>query len=111
MRAEIVHLPDRPDGYVTLRHEPVDDFTDESGAVVGMNSMTMDFPLARGASLNGLTVGDKIEATLEVDWDQGFMQLDRIEKLPRATVLRFGKARPAGNPTAQSGVSSKENQP
>jgi hypothetical protein len=38
----------------------VDDFTDETGAVVGMNSMTMSLPVGREASLKGITVGDKI---------------------------------------------------
>jgi Cu/Ag efflux protein CusF len=111
IRAEIVQMPDRPGGYVTLRHEAIDDFTDESGAVVGMNSMVMGFPVAREASLNGLAVGDKIEAVLEVDWDQGFMQLERIAKLPRETALHFGKARRPGSATARSESSNPEKQP
>jgi Cu/Ag efflux protein CusF len=111
MRAEVVQMPDRPDGYVTLRHEPIDEFTDETGKVVGMNSMVMPFPVGRGTSLKGIAVGDKIEATLAVDWDQGFMELQRITKLPRQTALHFGKARQAGNPTARSDVSNPEKQP
>ena len=96
MRAEVMQLPEKPGGYVMLRHEAVDDFTDESGAVVGMDSMVMPFPVARGNSLDGLAVGDKIEAVMEVDWSQGFMQLERIKKLPPETALHFGKARRAG---------------
>jgi Cu/Ag efflux protein CusF len=96
MRAEVVRLSEKPGGYLTLRHEAVDDFTDESGAVVGMDSMVMPFPVAQDASLDGLKVGDKIEAVMEVDWSQGFMQLERIKKLPPETALHFGKARRAG---------------
>jgi Cu/Ag efflux protein CusF len=103
LRAEVVRLPEKPGGNLMLRHEAVDDFTDESGAVVGMDSMVMPFPVARGASLDGLAVGDKIEATLEVDWAQGFMQLERIQKLPRQTALHFGKARRPGKTSPHSG--------
>jgi hypothetical protein len=88
-----VRLPEKSGGYLMLRHEAVDDFTDESGSVVGMDSMVMPFPIAQGASLDGVAVGDKIEATMEIDWSQGFMQLERIKKLPPETALHFGKAR------------------
>jgi hypothetical protein len=111
VRAEVVELPDRAGGSLTLRHEAVDDFTDETGAVVGMNSMIMPFPVGREASLKGITVGDKSEATFVIDWDQGFMELERITKLPRETVLHFGKARRAGNRTAQSDVGDPEKKP
>ena len=111
LRAEIVKMPDRPGGYVTLRHEPIDEFTDETGKVVGMNSMVMPFPVGHGSSLKGIAVGDKIEATLVVDWDQGFMELQRITELPRETALHFGKARRVGNPTAQSDVTHPEKKP
>jgi Cu/Ag efflux protein CusF len=102
VRAEVVRLPEKPGGYLMLRHEAVDEFTDESGTVVGMDSMVMPFPVARSASLEGLSVGDKIEATLEVDWAQGFMQLEHIQKLPRQTTLHFGKARRAGKASPHS---------
>jgi len=111
MRAEVVQMPDRPAGYVTLRHEPIDEFTDETGKVVGMNSMVMPFPVGHGSSLKDIAVGDKIEATLVVDWDQGFMELERITKLPRQTALHLGKARASGNPTARTDVSNPEKQP
>jgi Cu/Ag efflux protein CusF len=111
LRAEVVRLPDRPGGYLTLRHEAVDDFTDETGAVVGMDSMVMPFPVGREASLHGLEVGDKIEATFLIDWNEGYMELERITKLPREAVLHFGKARRTGNRTAQSDVGDPEKKP
>jgi Cu/Ag efflux protein CusF len=96
MRAEVVRLAEKPGGYLTLRHEAVDDFTDESGAVVGMDSMVMPFPVVQDASLDGLEVGDKIEAVMAVDWEQGYCLLEGIKKLSPETVLHFGKARSAG---------------
>jgi Cu/Ag efflux protein CusF len=110
-RAEVVRMPERPGGEVTLRHEAIDDFTDETGAVVGMDSMVMPFPVAREASLSGIGVGDKVEATFVIDWDQGRMQLERIAKLPRETALHFGKAHRAKSTTARSDGSHIEKQP
>jgi len=108
VRAEVVEMPDRPGGSVTLRHEAVDDFTDETGVVVGMNSMIMPFPVGREASLKGIMVGDKIEAAFVIDWEQGFMELERITKLPRETVLRYRKARLAGNAATRSDVAEHQ---
>ena len=93
IRAEVVHLPERPGGDVVLRHEAVDDFTDMDGAVVGMDSMTMAFPVARGAWPEGMKVGDRLEALLVVNWEKGFQVLERITRLPPATELHFRKAR------------------
>jgi hypothetical protein len=73
--------------------------------------VAMPFPVGQGTSLKGIAVGDKIEASLVVDWDQGFMELQRITKLPRETTLHFGKARQAGNSTARSDLSNPEKQP
>jgi Cu/Ag efflux protein CusF len=98
LRAEIVRLPDGPDAYLTLRHEAVDDFTNETGEVVGMNSMVMPFPVEKKVSLDGLAVGDKVEVTMAVDWGEGYFQLERVQKLPRSTKLHFGKARKGGQP-------------
>jgi len=93
IRAEVVRLPERPGGDLILRHEAVDEFTDIAGEVVGMDSMTMPFPVARGAWPDGLQVGDKVEAVLLVNWEEGFQVLERITKLPHDTRLHFGKAR------------------
>jgi Cu/Ag efflux protein CusF len=111
MRAEIVSLPERPGGYLTLRHEAIDDLTSESGAVVGMDSMVMPFPVAPGSSLKGMKVGDKIEAILEMDWSEGFFQLERIERLPPGTVLHFRKARPAAKTPPSSESTNQEKRP
>jgi len=99
IRAEVMGLPETRGGDLTLRHEAVDDFTDIAGTVVGMNSMTMSFPVARGAMPHGLKVGDKVEAILVVDWGRGFQVLEHIRKLPRETALHFRKARKPANAT------------
>lgn len=96
IRAEVVGLPERPGGELTLRHEAVDDFTDPSGAVVGMDSMVMPFPVAPGDSPGDLAVGDKIQGVLVVDWDRASIRLERIQKLPRETQLHFRNARSGG---------------
>jgi Cu/Ag efflux protein CusF len=93
VRGEVVRLPEKPGGDLMLRHEPIDDFVDGSGIVVGMDSMVMPFQVAADASLEGLAVGDKTEVVLEVDWAHGGYRLERVKKLPPETQLRFGKAR------------------
>jgi len=109
VRAEIVQMPKRPGGYLTIRHEAVDDFVDVTGDLVGMNAMVMGFPVAKDASVDGLKVGDKIEATLVVDWTRGFGELARIKKLPAETMLHFRKARPAKNaPPPPDGASQEK---
>ena len=110
-RAEVVRMPERPGGELTLRHEAVDDFTDIAGEVVGMDSMTMPFPVARGASPDGLEVGDKVEAILVVNWGQGFQLLERITRLPRNTRLRFGKARHSAGISSPTVNIHQENRP
>jgi len=109
VRAEIVRLPEKRGGYLTVRHEAVDDFVDVTGELVGMSSMVMEFPVARGASIEGLKVGDKIEATLVVDFTRGYGELDHIKKLPRSTALQFRKARPARKVQQGSASASQEN--
>ena len=99
VRAEVVSLPSQPGGDLTLRHESIDDFRDETGAVVGMSSMVMPFPVARGVSLDGLAPDAKVEAILAVDWERVVYQIERIRKLPPGTVLHLGKANEASTTT------------
>jgi len=93
VRALVVTLPAQSSGEITLRHEAVPSFTDQSGAVVGMDSMEMPFPSAKGAPLAGLAAGDKVLATFSVDWSQGLYAIESIEKLPPETSLDLGKGR------------------
>jgi Cu/Ag efflux protein CusF len=99
-RGEVTGLPDPndPSTSLTLRHEAIDDFTDIDGDVVGMDPMTMPFPLADGVSLAGLAPGDKVSFTLEVEWEgDPPYRIVRIDKLPPETPLDFRAARPGGS--------------
>ena len=88
-RAEVVKLPvathARPQ--ITLRHEAIPDFRDQSGAVVGMAAMVMPFELAPSASADGVTAGDKVEVILVADWTRPSFRIERLTRLPRDTVL------------------------
>ena len=95
MRGVVAGLPDPndPSKEFLIHHEAVADFTDIDGDVVGMDSMTMPFPLAEGVSLAGLAVGDKVRFTLEVEWDgDPPYRITRIDKLPPDSALDFGAA-------------------
>ncbi len=95
MRAEILGLPEGPNGELLLRHEAIDGFADRDGKKVGMDPMSMPFPVAEGLSLSGLAVGDVVRATLEVDWQQRSpAKITAIEKLPAGTQLTFRAAHP-----------------
>lgn len=101
VRGEVTALPDRDDPTTALyiHHEAIDEFTDIDGDVVGMNAMTMPFPLAEGVSLAGVAPGDKVRFTLEVEWEgDPPYRLGAIEKLPADSELEYRKARPGGPP-------------
>jgi Cu/Ag efflux protein CusF len=97
-RGEVVRLPepDRAAPELVLRHEAVDGFADRSGATVGMDAMVMPFAVDPAAQLAGIAPGDKVEFRFAVDWSRAAFWIERIEKLPADTPLRFGKARPPG---------------
>jgi len=99
VRGEIVSLPGPGGrGAFDVRHEAIPDFRSSDGEVVGMGSMTMPFPLAEGLSLDGFAVGDKIEFTLEVNWDPEAtppQRVTRVQKLPAETDLDFGEGHEA----------------
>lgn len=96
VRGEVVQLPapDSPAAQLHIRHEAIPDFR-AGGEVVGMDSMTMPFPVGEGVSLEGLSTGDKIEFTFETRYApdtqlvEGF-RIVRITPLPAETELHFG---------------------
>jgi hypothetical protein len=94
VRGEVVRLPDpaRRGDEMFVRHEAIDDFVDSSGKEVGMASMIMPFRLP--ANAQELTLGDKVEIRFAVDWSGPAFRIERIDKLPPATPLRLGPARP-----------------
>ncbi len=95
VRAEVMQLPEGPNGDLLIRHEAIDGFVDRDGKAVGMDPMSMPFPVAEGLSLAELKVGDFIRCTVEVDWQQESpVKISAIEKLPAGTRLTFREARP-----------------
>ena len=48
-----------------VKHEPIPDYRDSSGEVVGMAAMTMPFYLGEGVAVNDLKVNDPVELTVE----------------------------------------------
>jgi Cu/Ag efflux protein CusF len=97
VRGEIVELSasDSPEREIEIRHEAIDGFKDIEGRVSGMDSMTMPFRLASDVSLAGLAPGDKVEFTLEIDWNVfPPNRITAISKLPPETELTFGAAHP-----------------
>jgi Cu/Ag efflux protein CusF len=92
VRGEVVELPDMDSaaGGFYVRHEAIEEFKAADGTVVGMDAMTMRFPLRDPALLDGISVGDKVELTYEVNWHgQPMQQATRVVKLPADTELNF----------------------
>ena len=82
--------PDREGSELMVRHEPMPEFKNAKGEVVGMGAMTMPFPIAEGVSLDGLSVGDKVSLTFEVQFEPSTsFQTTQITKLPEGTELDF----------------------
>jgi hypothetical protein len=99
VRGRIVSLPDpaRPTSEFAVRHEAIPTFKsstgeifEENGVPVGMRSMEMPFPLAKGVSLDGFKVGDLIVMTWEVRYEpRTEYRVTRVEKLPPGTKLEI----------------------
>ena len=95
VRGEVVRIPgaDDPAAEFMVRHEAIPHYR-ASASKLGMNTMTMPFPLAPELSLEGVHVGDKVELTFEVRFDT---EKDRpiayhateVRTLPPETVLDF----------------------
>lgn len=87
-RGVVERLPqaDGPDKALYIHHEPIPGYRDETGAVVGMGSMTMPFPLARGVATAGLAPGDSVAFTFVVTWKpRSGYEITEISKLPAGT--------------------------
>jgi Cu/Ag efflux protein CusF len=100
VRGEIVRLPAPSGGarQVAIRHEPIDDFVNEAGAVVGMDSMVMQFDVAPAVALDEVRLGDKVEVRLAVAWSPPLLRIEELRELPADTVLRLGPAQPKPGP-------------
>ena len=97
VRGEVISVPQagKPGTQFIVKHEPVDNFRDASGQIVGMNTMAMPFTPGKGVSLEGIRPGDKIEMRWVIQWKPEAKEyLESVRKLPAETQLRFGKAHP-----------------
>jgi len=92
-RGIVRQLPKAPRGGAELRilHEAMPDFRSQNGDLVGMESMSMPFPVAEAEIFEGLAVGDRVRFEFEVRWEgEGSpLLLTHIEKLPPDTRLGF----------------------
>jgi Cu/Ag efflux protein CusF len=106
VRGEVAALPASGDttyGF-QVRHEAIDDFRAADGTVLGMDAMTMQFPVYDPRLLEGVAVGDKVELTYEVNWHgEPIQRVSALRKLPSDTVLEFRKAEPPGPPPGPPG--------
>lgn len=99
VRAEVTQVPSPGSSELYLRHEAIDDWAGRDGTVQGMDTMTMGFAVAEDVSLDGIEVGDKVEATLRVDWQADMpVEITGLRELPPDTKLEFRAARAPRNP-------------
>ena len=99
VRASVVALPGA-DAMLHLHHEAIPDYPGPDGKAMGMDSMTMPFPVTKDLALAGIAQGDRVEATMKVDWKADpSVQIVEVRELPAdAPPLVFGEAAPA-NPS------------
>ncbi len=91
--------PNRSPQELSVRHEAIPEFKNADGKVVGMDSMTMPFPLADPALIHTLEVGDRIEMQFNVQWNGDHpLEITAIDALPAETRLAFEP--PAPEPSA-----------
>lgn len=76
-----------PSSAFTLFHEDINEWMRPDGGK-GMHAMMMPFPLAKGVSLEGIDVGDKVEVSVR-QYKSGPIPYEvlTIRKLPSNTAL------------------------
>lgn len=92
-RVEMLPVAGKPTTEFVVHHEAIPEFVGFSGEK-GMESMSMPFPLAKSASLEGVKVGDAVEVTFVVWMTPGVRGFEarQIRKLPDSTRLNFEPA-------------------
>ncbi|MFN7020094.1 MAG: hypothetical protein ACK4WH_02040 [Phycisphaerales bacterium] len=89
-RVEMLPIAGRPQTEFVAYHEAIPEFKRFDGKL-GMNEMSMPFPLAKGLDVSGLKIGDIVEIEFGV-WMQPrnrHMEAQRIKKLPADTKLNI----------------------
>jgi hypothetical protein len=83
VRGRIASLPDKPSGtQLFITHERIDVFRNREGEIVGMEKMTMPFPVAESIDLQGFSKDEPVRFKFDVDWASNTFTLFEIEKLP-----------------------------
>jgi hypothetical protein len=97
IRGEVlsVQKADKPGMEFIVKHEPVDNFRNASGQIVGMSTMGMPFTPGKGILLDGIKPGDKIEMRWVMQWKPEAKEyVESVRKLPMEAQLLFGDAHP-----------------
>jgi Cu/Ag efflux protein CusF len=95
IRGEVISVPQagKPGTQFIVMHEPIDNYRDASGRIVGMDTMGMPFTPGKDVSLEGIRPGDKIEMKWVLQWKPEAKEyVESVRKLPAETQLKFGKA-------------------
>jgi Cu/Ag efflux protein CusF len=104
IRGEVISVPQagKPGTEFIVKHEPVDNFRNANGQIVGMSTMSMPFTPGKGLLLEGIKPGDKIEMRWILQWKPEAKEyVESVRKLPAETQLRFGEVHP---PTTSPGT-------
>lgn len=76
--------------YLTLLHEPIEDFRNQKGELRDMDAMAMTFAVKKEVSLEGFQPKDKVEVDFVVRWNRApAMLITAIERLPPEVELRL----------------------
>ena len=97
IRGEVISVPqaDKRGTEFIVKHEPIDNFRNASGQIVGMSTMGMPFTPGKDVLLDGIKPGDKIEMSWVLQWKPEAKEyVESVRKLPIETQLRFGDAHP-----------------
>jgi len=71
---------------ILVKHEPIPNYRDEAGNVVGMMAMTMPFYVADIKTIEGLSLGDAVEMVVEQHLKPNFSEnVVSIKRVSNAT--------------------------
>jgi hypothetical protein len=100
---ELMFVPETGDTklHPKIHHMQIPNFKRQDGTVPttpdgisGMRSMTMEFPLADGVSIEGFEAGDKIRFSFRVNWGgQIVWEMTGIEKIDAGTEIDFSNVK------------------
>ncbi len=100
---ELTFVPEAGDTkrHPKIHHMQIPTFKREDGTVptspdgiAGMRSMTMEFPLAEGVSIDGFSTGDKVRFSFRVNWGGAIAwEMTGIEPIDAGTEIDYSNAK------------------